>query len=140
MRRMLVSVFTLATVLLSACGSDSSTNPTPTSIAGTWNLSTVNGAALPYLLQAASGTNPKVEILSDQIVISASGTFTQSTVARITQGTTVSTSTLPDNGTYSLNGTAATFIFSDGSSGTATVLNNTLTIAEAGISLVYIKQ
>jgi len=137
MRRMLVSVFTVATVLLSACGSDSSTNPTPTSIAGTWNLSTVNGAALPYVLQAA---NPKVEIISDQIVISANGTFTQSTQARITQGTTVSTSTLPDNGTYSLTGTAATFVFSDGSAGTATVSNNTLTIAESGISLVYIKQ
>ena len=140
MRRMLVSVFTVATVLLSACGSDSSTNPTPTSIAGTWNLTTVNGAALPYLLQAASGANPKVEIISDQIVISANGTFTQSTQARITQGTTVSTSTLPDNGTYSLTGTAATFVFSDGSAGTATVSNNTLTIAESGISLVYIKQ
>jgi len=137
MRRILVSVFTAATVLLSACGSDSSTNPTPTSIAGTYNLSTVNGAALPYILQAA---NPKVEIISDQIVIAANGTFTQSTSARITQGTTISTSTIPDNGTYSLNGTAATFIFSDGSTGTATVSNNTLTIAETGISLVYTKQ
>jgi len=135
MRRILVSVFTAATVLLSACGSDSTTAPTPTSIAGTWNLTTVNGAALPFVLQAS----PKIEILSDQIVILANGTFTQSTQARLTNGTTITTQTIPDGGTYSLNGTAATFVFSDGSSGTATVSGSTLTIADARISLVYLK-
>ena len=136
MRRILVSVFTAATVLLSACGSDSTTAPTPTSIAGTWNLSTVNGAALPFVLQAS----PKIEILSDQIVILANGTFTQSTQARLTNGTTITTQTIPDGGTYSLNGTAATFTFTDGGSETATVSGNSMTIAETGLSLVYNKQ
>jgi Lipocalin-like domain len=136
MRRILVSVFTAATVLLSACGSDSTTAPTPTSIAGTWNLTTVNGAALPFVLQAS----PKIEILSDQIVILANGTFTQSTQARLTNGTTITTQTIPDGGTYSLNGTAATFTFTDGGSETATVSGNSMTIAETGLSLVYNKQ
>ena len=137
MRRILVSVFTAATVLLSACGSDSTTAPTPTSIAGTWNLTTVNGAALPFVLQAA---NPKIEILSDQIVILSNGSFTQSTQARATSGTTITTQTIPDGGTYTLNGTAATFTFTDGGSETATVSGNTMTIAETGLSLVYNKQ
>ena len=136
MRRILVSVFTAATVLLSACGSDSTTAPTPTSIAGTWNLTTVNGAALPFVLQAS----PKIEILSDQIVILANGSFTQSTQARLTNGTTITTQTIPDGGTYSLNGTAATFTFTDGGSETATVSGNSMTIAETGLSLVYNKQ
>jgi hypothetical protein len=136
MRRILVSVFTAATVLLSACGSDSTTAPTPTSIAGTWNLTTVNGAALPFVLQAS----PKIEILSDQIVILANGSFTQSTQARLTNGTTITTQTIPDAGTYTLNGTAATFTFTDGGSETATVSGNSMTIAETGLSLVYNKQ
>jgi len=136
MRRILVSVFTAATVLLSACGSDSTTAPTPTSIAGTWNLTTVNGAALPFVLQAS----PKIEILSDQIVILANGSFTQSTQARLTNGTTITTQTIPDAGTYTLNGTAATFTFTDGGSETATVSGNSMTIAETGLSLMYNKQ
>lgn len=137
MRRILVMTFAFATVLLAGCGSDSSTAPTLSSLAGTWNLSTVNGSPLPFVVQASS---PKIELLSDQIVVSANGTFTESTVARFTDGTTVSTTTIPDAGTYTLNGTAAVFTFSDGSSGTATVSGNTFTVASGGYSQVYRKQ
>ena len=129
--------FAFATALLAGCGSDTATAPTQASVAGTWNLSTVNGSPLPFVLQAA---NPKLELVSDQFVVSANGTFTESTVARVTDGGTVSTTTIPDAGTYTLNGTAATFTFSDGSSGTATVSGNTFTVASGGYSQVYKKQ
>lgn len=137
MRRILVMTFAFATVLLAGCGSDASTAPTQASIAGVWNLSTINGSPLPFVLQASA---PKIEIMSDQLVVSANGTFTESTVARVTDGATVSTTTIPDAGTYTLNGTAATFTFSDGSSGTGTLSGNTFTVASGGFSQVYKKQ
>jgi hypothetical protein len=89
-------------------------------------------------LQAAS---PKIEYLNEQLIVSASGTFTQTGNARYTANGVVSTQALVDAGTYVLNGTAVTFRFnSDGSSGTGTVSGNTLTVAEGGFSEVYTKQ
>jgi hypothetical protein len=137
MRRLLVTTFALATTLLAGCGSDGSTAPTQASLAGSWSLSTINGSPLPFVLQASG---PKIEIMSDEFTVSADGTFTESTVARVTDGTTVSTITIPDNGTYTLNGTAAVFTFSDGSSGTGTVSGNTFTVASGGYSQVYTKR
>jgi hypothetical protein len=136
--RRLLSLVVLATAL-SACGSDSSTQPTQASVAGTWNLTSVNGVALPWLAQAA---DPKVEVLNDQLVLSANGTFTQSQNVRFTDATqVVTTQAFNDAGTYSLNGASATFRFnSDGSSGTGTISGNTLTVGETGFSFVYTKQ
>jgi hypothetical protein len=128
----------LAIAFVGACGSDSNTAPTQSSIAGTWALVSVNGTALPVIVQA---TNPKVEILSEQLGITAGGTFTQTGQARLTQGTTVTTQAYADAGTYTLSGTAAVFRFnSDGSSGTGTITGNTLTVGDAGFSFVYQKQ
>ena len=136
MHRMLTTAFTIATVLLAGCDSDDTTGPSQNSVSGTWNLTTVNGSALPFTLQST----PKIEVLSDQLVVSANGTFTESTQLRFTNGTVVSTQTITDAGTYSLNGTAATFIYNDGTTGAGTVSGNTLTVAEPGLSLVYQKQ
>ena len=136
MRRMLAIACTVATVLLAGCDSNETTAPTENSVAGTWNLTTVNGAPLPYTVQST----PKIEVLGDQLVVSENGTFTSSTQLRFTNGTTITTQTGTDGGTYTLNGTAATFIFNSGTTGTGTVSGNTLTVAEAGVSLVYQKQ
>ena len=136
MRRMLAIVSTAAAVLLAGCGSDNSTNPTQAQVAGTWNLTTVNGSPLPFTIQAT----PKIEVVSDQLVVSTNGTFTETTQTRTTNGTTVTNQTVPDGGTYSLNGTAATFIFNDGSTGAGTVSGTTLIVAFPGVSLDYQKQ
>ena len=129
----------LAFALVAGCGDDSSTGLTGNaSFAGTYNLSTINGSPLPFVIQA---TGPKLEVISDQIVVNAGGTFTETTSVRITNGTAVTTSTDSDGGTYTLNGTAVTFRFnSNGSTGTGTVAGNTLVVAESGFSQVYLKQ
>jgi len=129
----------LAFVLAAGCGGDSSTGLTGNaSFAGTYNLSTVNGSALPFVIQA---TGPKIEITSDQIIANSGGTFSQTTSIRITNGTAVTTQTVSDGGTYTLNGTAASFRFnSDGSTGTGTVSGNTLIVADGGFSSLYLKQ
>ncbi len=136
MRRTLAIVCTAAAVFLAGCGSDDSTSPTQAAVAGTWNLSTVNGASLPFIIQ----TTPKIEVLSDQLVVSANGTFTESTQTRTTNGTAVTLETVPDGGTYSLNGTAATFIFNDGTTGAGTLTATGLIVAFPGVSLSYQKQ
>jgi hypothetical protein len=136
MRKLLAIYCTAAVVLLAGCDSEDAVLPTENVFTGTWNLGTVNGAALPYTVQST----PKIELVGDQLVVSANGTFAVATQLRITNGTTITTQTVPDGGTYSVNGTSATFIFNGGTTGAATVSGNTLTVAEPGVSLVYQKQ
>ncbi|MFL5620937.1 MAG: lipocalin family protein [Gemmatimonadaceae bacterium] len=137
MRRIFVTVCTLAIALLTGCGTDYGTAPTQASLAGTWNLTTVNGAPLPFIIQAA---NPKLEVLSDQYILLANGTFTETYQLRGTVGTDVSTQTFTDAGTYSVTGTAVNVRYSDGTGLTGTVSGNTVTIAQSGASLVFTKQ
>jgi hypothetical protein len=101
-------------------------------------LSSINGSPLPYTLQA---TNPKIEYLNEQIIVSSSGTFTQTANYRVTTSGVVANQPIADAGTYILTGTAVTFRFnSDGSTGTGTVSGNTLVVATGGFSLAYAKQ
>jgi hypothetical protein len=132
---------TIACLLLvatMACGGDSPTQPTATSVAGTWRLQTINGTALPYVV-AQTGAD-KVELTSDVITAVPSGSFTQLTTVRVTQNGQVSTQSLPDAGSYTLNGSAVTFTFnSDGSTGTGSIGGNTLTVTSDGLALIYRK-
>jgi hypothetical protein len=94
---------------------------------------------LPFIL--AQLENDKVELTDDVLNVSENGTFTQLTHFRITQAGEVTTDSLPDAGTYALNGTAVTFTFeSDGSTGTGSLSGNSLTVAAGGLALIYKKQ
>jgi hypothetical protein len=138
MRRIHALTFVLAVTALIGCGSDSSTAPTQLSLAGTWNLTTVNGSPLPYVVQVA---DPKVEITGDKLVISATGTFYQETALRFTDGASVTPGIGTDDGEYTLNGSTASFKWwSDDGVGSATVSATTITIAAYGQSWVYQKQ
>lgn len=137
MRSLLAAVCTAATVVLAACGGDAGTPPMQATLAGTWNLATVNGLPLPFTVQPA---NPKVEILSDQLILTAGGTFSQSIQARETSGGLVTTQQIEDGGTYVASGKTASFLFNDGSSGTGTLDGNSLTVTDVGYALVYRKQ
>ena len=136
MRRLLSIVCTAAAVLLAGCDSDDSTGPTENAVSGTWNLTTVNGAPLPFVTQST----PKIELVSEQLVVSANGTFIQASQVRTTSGTTVSNQTISSAGTYTLSGTTASFIFNDGTTGAGTVSSNSLTVAKPGRAYVYQKQ
>ena len=119
-----------------ACGSDS-TSP-GNSVAGTYTLRTVNGANLPFtIFQFGSD---KTEIISESVVLTEAGRFTQTGTLRVTTSGIANTVPYSDAGSYTLNGTAGTFTFdSDGSSGTGTIVNGTITVAYAGNSFVYRK-
>lgn len=134
MRKLMLALVALTL----ACG-DSSTEPTQASVAGTWELSTVNGGALPFVVFQT--TTDKVEIMSDVITATSTGTFTQSTTFRTTSNGQAQTTTTPDAGTYTLSGTAVNFTFnSDGSTGTGSLSGNTLTVTQSGLALVYKKK
>jgi hypothetical protein len=141
MRRMLAVVGTVAAVLLAGCDSGATTVSTGNGVSGTWNLVTVNGAPLPFVIQST----PKIELVSEQLVVSGNGTFTQASQVRTTSGTTVTTQTTSGGGTYAQSGTTASFttasfIFNDGTTGAGTVSGNSLTVAKPGRAYVYDKQ
>lgn len=132
--------FLTAAVMLAsaaACGGgDSPTEPTQVSVAGTWSLQTINGTRLPYVV-AQTGAD-KLEVTSDVLSVSGTGSFTQTTTVRLTQNGQVSTQSVADAGSYTLNGSAASFRFnSDGSTGTASISGNTMTVATDGFAYVY---
>lgn len=132
-RRAIAAVAFLAFV---ACGDDSATEPTNQSVAGTWTLRTVNGSNLPYTLQQFG--NDRVELLNETINVAASGTFTQQGTLRFTAGGIVTTEPYTDAGTYTLNGSTATFSFnSDGSTGVAAIGDDVLSVAYSGQTFVY---
>lgn len=128
-----------AVTLLIACGDDGTTAPTTTSVAGTWTLQSINGTSLPYVI-AQTGAD-KIEITSDVVTAVATGSFTQITTIRTTVSGQISTQSVADAGTWTLNGTAVTFQFnSDGSVGTGSISGNTLTVTESGFAYIYKKQ
>ena len=134
MRRL---VLACAAVTLLACGGDS-TGPVA-SAEGTWSLQSVGGTALPYTYAFDAATSHRAEVLSDVFDLNADGTFTETFTTRDTQGTTVTTETATDAGTWSQSGKAVTVTFSDGSL-TANLNDDQMTInTQAGV-LLYARQ
>jgi hypothetical protein len=86
--------------------------------------------------------NPKIEYLSEQLVLTSSGTFTESGTARYTNNIGNSgIQPITGTGTYVLNGTAVTLRFnSDGAICTGTLIGNTLTVVVRGFAEVFIQQ
>ena len=139
MRSMLATMYAVATVVLAGCGSDGITTPTPidnSAVVGTWNLTTVNGAALPYVVRE----EPRVELLSDRFVLLADGTFTATIAFRFSDSGADLVQSREDAGTYSFSGTVATFSFNDQTTGTATVSGNTFTLGGADAPFTYTKE
>jgi len=138
MMRRLIPLVALAVAV--ACGSDSTTQPTVASLAGTWTLQSVNGQPLPFTL-TQTGTD-KLELLSDVVTATSNGTYTEVVQFRTTingQSTTTSDS---DVGTFTVNGTAVTLSSSatGNITGALSNNNNTLTLTEEGYVWLFTKQ
>ena len=119
----------MAVLLFSlACGnSDSSSEPTNASIAGTWTLTTINGSSLPYLVSQTS--EGKAEITAAVVTISSNGTWSSSNTTRTTPtAASPVTTTQSYGGTYTLAGNVAALKSSDGSINAATFSGNSFTI------------
>jgi lipocalin-like protein len=134
MRRLIPLVLAIAV----ACGSDSPTQPTNASIAGTWSLTSVNGAGLPFVVSQTAGD--KVELVGDVVTATATGTYTERFTFRETLNGVVTTTDQPDNGTYTINGNAITLHSSTNGSITGALNGNTFTLIDQGFVFLFTKQ
>ena len=134
MRRLLLA---FASIALVACGGSDSTGPAANA-AGTWNLQTVNGHALPFTL-GTDQSGATVEILDDQYVLNADGSWTESFTTRSTLGTTVTTTPDTDAGTWTQTGNQVSIVNSAGGF-TGTINNNSITIGSQFGPVVYVRQ
>ena len=121
-----------------ACTYDSLTTPTQSLLTGKWNLTSVNGTALPYLVSQLGGK--KAEVIADTLTMGESNTFSEVTVVRTTQNSDVTTQRITDAGSYQFNSAAITFHFgSNNSIGSGTVTGKTMTVITSGVSFSYKK-
>lgn len=136
MMRRLLPLVALAVAV--ACGSDSTTQPTVASVAGTWNLQSVNGSPLPFTLTQTG--SDRLELLSDVVTANANGTYTEVAQFRTTVNGQSSTSTESDAGTFTLNGTAVSLTGTQTGNINGALSGNTLTLTEQGFAWVFVKQ
>ena len=124
-----------AGLVLAACGGDHDPVSPEQTIAGAYTLRTIDGAALPVTVNLEDAT---FTVTRATLSLKADRTYSQSITATVTLAGTTVTQTLPDAGTYTVNGTTVSFVSaSDGSSGTAAYANGTLTVSQEGTVLVY---
>jgi hypothetical protein len=131
-----------AAVAVLGCGGDSS-GPGSSTAVGTWNLVTINGASLPYTV-FDDPTPPayKIEVISDQFVVHAGGTFDQLTTVRETIDGTATLVPVPDTGVWTQTGSSVTVTFDSDTSISAVLVisGNTATSSEPGFVAVYQRQ
>lgn len=130
-----------AALATAACGT---TNPTPTSIAGTYLLQSIDGNALPALADV-SGTDSTFVTFAN-VILTAQKTYTFAISFQVHSGGQVTTSNDGDDGNYTLSGSTLTLTSNSGGSPTvATVDSDLLTAANAELgsttaTLVFKKQ
>lgn len=122
--------------LVAACGGSDGVNE-PASIAGTYNLETIDGQSPPIVVFDQPGI--KVEIVSGNFVLAGNKTFTTNVVFRVTEDSQVSTESNSFGGTYAVAGSTVTFAYSDGDSESATLVGNTLTFTDGSSTVVFRK-
>jgi len=135
MRKLLLAVATLAVL---GCGSDS-TGPIA-SVAGTWNLQTINGSPMPFTVLFTASPLYRLEILGDSFVANANGTYIETASVRETDGSTVTTSTATDVGTWVQNNNAIALTASDGTVSSAAISGDIITANESGDVFIYRRQ
>lgn len=94
-------------IALAACGGGVTTPSTPL-VAGVYNLSSINGASLPFLLQFVDDSN-LVEFQGGAVTINTDGTFVDSASFQITQTGADSTENDVATGSWKQSGNTITF-------------------------------
>ena len=122
--------------LTAACGGGDGITE-PASIAGTYNLVTIDGQSPPIVLFDEPGF--KAEIMSGNFILAEGRTFTTNVVFRVTEGGQVSTESDSYDGTYTVTGSTVDFAYSDGDSASGTLNGNTLTFVDGGSTAVFRK-
>jgi hypothetical protein len=130
-------VLALLALGLTATACSDSTGPGD-SIAGTYSLQTLNGVPLPVVIDNSG--NPTTELVSEQIVLEADGSYHGVTRYRDTYfGQTPQLVDDPFNGFWTLSGNqiALTDVQFPNDPLYGTITNNRLTLDYVGVTAVY---
>ena len=130
MRRVLRLVSCVAA--FAACGDGPTSSWT---VPGVYDLETVNGAPLPFVVPQADGSS--IEITAGQLTVNNGGTFSDRLDYRRTQGTQVTASSDTRSGDYLYERRVLTLMYDDGGSANLTFENSTLTRNDQGRIFFY---
>ena len=109
----------------------------PTS-AGTYTLRTVNGSPLPYVLTQTATS--KTELLDRAITLYEGFSYAESGHLRTTAGSQVTTETIARGGTWAVSGNSISLQSNAGGPLVLAIMHgNTMTIVEAGLTMVFRK-
>ena len=131
MRRFLVAS-AIATVCGCGSGSSGPTGPTTRSEAGVYTLVSLNGQALPT--SVAEGGR-QIEVVSGTLTLGSDHTVRVSTSYRLSPGAAPATNEV--SGTYSIQGDALTFSYSNGGRNSGTLDGDTLRVTNEGVVWTY---
>src|SRR5262245_33050304 len=135
---MLRQLIGLVLILAAACRKDTPTQPTPESAAGTWLLTSVNGAPLPFAISQTS--TQKDEILSNVATLTAAANYTSTFQIRTTISGQATISTMSESGAFSIQGSTITFLSSAGALRTGSITDKNISLTDDGFLLSFTKQ
>jgi hypothetical protein len=143
MRRAARILFIASALLAGACSPDSSAvaPPTEANVVGSYNLSIINGGSLPFPYSA--NTTSRFDIVGGRITLTADHAFTDVLTTRetILEGNVArDAQTDTQTGTWSLDGSNLTMVYTGHPVGQVAVVTGTLlTRVDLGLSLTYSK-
>ncbi len=124
----------LSVLALTACGS-SATGP-GNSLAGAYELGTVNGAQLPAILSVAGSDT--TYLASQILIVQAAGTYQTSGVEVLTHGSAFGTPvSVTSSGTYTANGSGYSFTDKTLGAGAGSLSHGMLTVNFSGVVYVF---
>jgi hypothetical protein len=131
------SVLALGLVFAFACGGESPTEPPViANLAGTWNLTTVNAAALPVKLPG-TGPDLTVEMMSDRFIAYGDKIWIGTTIYRRTNSDGIAMVTQVPSGTWNQTGANVTLNYFGGATAQATIAGDAITFTAPGWIAVY---
>jgi nitrogen fixation protein FixH len=135
LRKLIFAAFAIA---IAGCGGDS-TGPIASAV-GTWNLQSIDGHTLPFTLISQASPPYQLDVVSDVFVAHSNGTYDETATIRENDNGTITTTTVPDNGTWTQNNGAVTVTASDGSVSSAAITGNIITLNADGDVYIYKRQ
>jgi hypothetical protein len=126
---LMLGVVTVLTVAIAACGGSGDGGTGPSTTTGTYQLTTVQGKALPYRLY--SDVNYSVDVADGSVTLTTDGNFlaTLRSEERVENHLSVYSDTA--TGKWALSGSKVDFTLSDGSHTSATLSNHTMTLVDS---------
>jgi hypothetical protein len=125
---------TLLAMSVIGCGDDGTG---PGSVAGRYELRTVNGGNVPYVLVSLG--NDRFEVTSGSMQISKDNSFSVVLNTKTTESGATTSDSQTTTGTWALTGNQITFMDGSGTNTTGVITGDQLTVVEEGISLVFRK-